>query len=152
MLHFETGMNKSKGHWFGAFLLTAIWVWLYCYQSNKLCFLEFPNHVGAQTQFDCHIPWWHFQGLSRKAPKRLTLPSLTPRCAELFLCGLGLAVHTCLSVWQHTLPYFLMLILTHGESFSWTMCLGVGRVDVGGLWLPLLVLCQVQYFPAPALT
>lgn len=46
-------------------------------------------------------------------------------------------------------PCFLIFILTHEESFFWTICLGVGCVDVGRLLLPLLVLCQVQCPPAP---
>lgn len=80
-----------------------------------------------------------------------TLPSLTPRCADLFFlwAWLGCA-HVSFSLATHH-PDFLMLIPSHGESFSWTICLGVGCVDVGRLLLSLLVLCRVQCFSAPAL-
>lgn len=81
---------------------------------------------------------------------QVTLPCLSLPCSELFLWApLGCA-HVSFSLATHY-PYFLMFILTDGKLFFWTMCLGVGCVDVGRLLLPLLVLCQVQCFPAPAL-
>lgn len=78
-----------------------------------------------------------FFGIMRSAS---SLAGLTPKCSGWCVGSSGCAHMSFSLAMNH--PYFLVFILTDGESFFWTICLGVGCVEVGRLLLPCL--CSVQ--------